>query len=116
VNFSILGLLWVWLRLALSIAPFPLLYFRFGPVTQEVIQSYHLLLFAPVWTLVSLFVLFFREMVAATPSGPVTASHPHPAGDDNKSDDFDWLTPGTAEFNVQNYGGVLDQINGDTRH
>jgi hypothetical protein len=90
-------------RLAVVISPFVILYFYNTVAGRQFIKTNHLYLWSIVWSVVSFFVLFGRDIVASTMSEPATLAGYVPEAELDEGRHLDFLTPGTAEYNVFHY-------------
>ena len=98
-------------RLVVAASPFAFLYFHGDAVDFEFIKSHHLHLWAMVWFFVSMVVLFARSILAAVPLAGDPGVRYTAAAEVDEGRHFDFMRPGTHEYNRFHYGDVLDDVN-----
>lgn len=113
--YFVLTLVSVLARFAVAASPFLFLFFSGPDVDQKFVSDNYLHLWATVWTVVSVPVLFAREIWAAVPYRGTAAAAVDfaPAAEVDEGRHFDFMTPGTAEYQAFHYGDPLDRIHGD---
>lgn len=113
--YFVLKLVSVLARFAVAASPFLFLYFAGPDVDPKFAGDNHLYLLAPAWAVVSLPVMFAREILADGQGHVASAGvDDHvPAAEIDNGRHFDFMNPGTAAYQAFHYGGPLDRIHGD---
>lgn len=113
--YFVLKLVSVFARFSVAASPFLFLYFAGPDVDPKFVSDNHLYLLAPAWAVVSLPVMFAREILSYEPNRAASAAAvcPPSAAEIDGGRHFDFMDPSTPEYQVFHYGGPLDRIHGD---